>query len=77
MLELVLGTKQTPKSRLTSVKRIKCYISGTLDYGLWYPYDSSPTIAGYFDANWVGNVEDKKNISGACFFSFVIVSWLG
>ena len=26
------------ESHLMYVKRIICYINGTLDYGLWYPY---------------------------------------
>ena len=29
------------ESHLMSVKRIMYYINGTLDYGLWYYYDSS------------------------------------
>ena len=29
------------ESQLNSVKRIICYISGNLDYGLLYPHDSS------------------------------------
>ena len=34
-----------------SIKRIICYINGTLDYGLWCPYDYSLVIAGYFDVD--------------------------
>ena len=52
------------------------YINGTFDYGLWYSYDSSLMIVGYFDADWVENVEDRKNTSSACFL-LVIVLWLG
>ena len=33
------------------VKRTIHYINGTLDYGLWYLYDSSFVIARYFHAN--------------------------
>ena len=39
------------ESHLTSIKRIIQYISGTLDYGLWCPFDSSLVIDGYFDVN--------------------------
>lgn len=34
-------------SYLNLVKRIISYVSGTLDYGLWYPYDTSLMISGY------------------------------
>lgn len=60
--------KEDPKkSHLTFVKRIIHYISGTLDYGLWYSYDSFLIIVGYSDADWVRNVDDKKNTSSALF----------
>ena len=50
------------------VKTIICYINRTLDYGLWYPYDSSLMIVGYSDVDWARHVKDRKNTSGACFF---------
>lgn len=53
---------------LKAVKRIIRYISGTLKYSLWYPYDSSTCIAGYSDADWAGNVDDRKYTSGRCFY---------
>ena len=56
------------ESHLMSIKRIICYINGTFDYGLWYPYDYSFVIVGYFDIDWDGNVEDRKNTSSVCFF---------
>lgn len=61
--------RENPKeSHLTCVKRIIHYISGTLDCGLWYPYDSSCIIVGYSNANWAKNVEDRKNTFGAYIF---------
>ena len=35
------------ESHLSIVKRIIRYINGTLDYGLWYSYDSSLIIVRY------------------------------
>ena len=55
------------KSHLTTIKRIIRYINGTLDYSLWYPYDSSFVIAGYFNTHWVKNVQDRKSTSSSCF----------
>ncbi|KAL6327479.1 hypothetical protein AAG906_020075 [Vitis piasezkii] len=72
------GYQANPKeSHLTTVKIIIRYINGTLDYGLWYPYDSSVLIVKYFDVDWDGNVEDRKNTSCACFFiGDCHVAWL-
>nr|XP_023897477.1 uncharacterized protein LOC112009373 [Quercus suber] len=39
------------QSLLTAVKRIICYINGTLDYGLWYSKDSNACLAGYSNAD--------------------------
>ena len=65
------------ESQLNFVKRIICYISGTLDYGLLYPNDSSFFIIGYSDTSWVGNVKDKKSISSAYFFiGDCLMAWL-
>ena len=61
---------------LKAVKRIIRYVSGTSGYGLWYPYDSSTCIAGYSDADWAGNVDDRKSTSGGCFYlGNCLVAW--
>ena len=57
-----------------SIKRIICYINGTLDYGLWYPYDYSLVIAKYSNVDWVRNVKDRKGTSSACFFGDCLVA---
>ena len=57
-----------------SIKRIIRYINGTLDYGLWYPYDYSLVIAKYSNVDWVRNVEDRKGTSSACFFGDCLVA---
>lgn len=54
------------KSHLKAAKRIIRYIHGTMDFGLWYPFDTTFEIAGYLDANWAGDVEDRKSASGDC-----------
>ena len=71
----MLGTKKTP--HLTTIKSIICYINGTLNYGLWYPYDFSLMIARYSNVYWVGNVENRKSIYSACFFVVdYLMAWL-
>ncbi|CAM8982110.1 unnamed protein product [Rhodiola kirilowii] len=64
------------ESHLLQVKRIIKYVSGTADYGLWYTRDTSGCIVGYSDADWAGNIEDRKSTSGGCFFiGNNLVSW--
>ena len=40
------------ESHSIAVKRIICYINGTLEYGLWYSKDSNDCLASYSDADW-------------------------
>ena len=67
------------KSHLMSIRRIIRYINGTFDYGLWYPYDSSLKIVGYFNIDKARNVEDRRSRFGACFFigDCLMAWWLG
>ena len=65
------------ESHLTTIKRIICYINGTLDYGLWYHYVFSLVIVGYFVVDWAKNIEDRKNTSCAYFFiGDCLAAWL-
>ena len=65
------------ESHLTTMKRIIRYINGTLDYGLWYFKDSNACLAGYSDADWAGNVNDRKSTSSGCFYlRNNFVSWM-
>ncbi|XP_065616698.1 secreted RxLR effector protein 161-like [Quercus suber] len=68
----------TPKeSHLTAVKRIIRYINGTSDYGIWYLRDSNECLAGYFDADWAGCIDDRKSTFGGCFYlGNNLVSWM-
>ncbi|XP_024196341.1 uncharacterized mitochondrial protein AtMg00810-like [Rosa chinensis] len=56
------------ESHLTVVKRIIRYISGTVNCGIFYTFDTNVEIAGYSDADWGGNLKDRKSTSGGCFF---------
>ncbi|CAM8923178.1 unnamed protein product [Rhodiola kirilowii] len=64
------------ENRLMQVKRIIKYVCGTADFGIWYTKDTNPYLVGYCDADWAGNVEDRKSTSGGCFFlGNNLVSW--
>ena len=56
------------ESHTTTVKRIIGYVSGTLDYEIWYSKDSNISLAGFSDGDWAGNTDDRKSTSGGCFY---------
>ncbi|XP_066392351.1 secreted RxLR effector protein 161-like [Miscanthus floridulus] len=62
---------------LQAVKRILCYMAGTLDYGLHY--GRAPRTArfiGYCDSDLAGDVDTSKNTTGVMFFlGDCLVSW--
>ncbi|KAA0040413.1 putative mitochondrial protein [Cucumis melo var. makuwa] len=41
---------------------------GTIEFGVWYSFDTTVVLVGYCDADWAGCVEDRKSTSGGCFF---------
>ena len=43
-----------------AVKRILRYLKGTEDYGLWYKLGGNLDLKVLTDANWAGNIDDKK-----------------
>eukprot|EP00253_Pinus_taeda_P024631 PITA_24631 len=52
------------------------YLTGTQNYGLWYPRGTNLTLHAYKDADWAGSVDDRKSTSGGAFFMGpILVSW--
>ncbi len=68
---------QTPqKPHLDVVKRILRYIKHTLKCGIFYEVKSQLQVHGYTDADWVGNVSNRRSTSGFMFsFRTGDVSW--
>jgi hypothetical protein len=65
------------ESHLTAVKRIIRYVNDTLLYGIWYSRETNLVVAGYSDADWAGNANDRKSTSGGCFFvGNNLVTWM-
>ncbi|XP_073025191.1 uncharacterized protein [Primulina eburnea] len=71
------GLKQAPRAwyqvdpkitHLKAVKRILRYISGTFDLGLWYTKEKNTNLVGFSDADWAGNLDDRKSTTGGCFY---------
>ena len=65
------------ESLIIVVKRTIKYVTLTSNYGIWYDKDSNDVLAGYSNANWVGNVDDRKSTSSGCFYlGNNLVSWM-
>ena len=55
-------------SHLIAVKRIIKYVSGNSDFGLFYSKESNVFLAGYSNADWAVNADDRKSTTGGCFY---------
>nr|GEV19298.1 hypothetical protein [Tanacetum cinerariifolium] len=64
------------KKHLKEVKRIFCYLWGTVNMGLWYTKDSSLELTRFSDADYAGCKDTFKSTSGgAQFLGEKLVSW--
>ena len=62
---------------MIALKRIIKYVKTTADFGVWYSKDINDVLAGYSDADWVGNVDDRKSTLEGCFYmGNNLVSWM-
>lgn len=68
--------ENTKETHIHAVKRIFKYLKGTQVFGLWYPKYVDLTLHAYTDADWVGNVDERKSTSGgALYMGPRLVSW--
>ena len=64
------------KDHWTAVKRILRYLNGSQQLGLLYKADALNKMAGYSDADWAGDVGDRKSTSGYVFLlGGAAISW--
>ena len=65
------------ESHMTALKKIIKYVETTTEFGVWYSKDKSDVLAGYSNADWAGNADDRKSTSGDCFYvGNNLVSWM-
>ena len=64
------------ESHMTALKRIIKYVKTTAEFGVWYSKDTNDVLVGYSDADWVGNVDDRKSTSRVVFM-WVTILFLG
>ena len=59
-----------------AVKRVMRYLSGTTKLEILYSNDSTNGLIGYSDADWGGDINDRKSTSGYIFkLNGGAVSW--
>ena len=60
-------TSNPSEEHWTAVKHILRYLAGTAQHGLLFTSDSSIDCCGYSDADWAGDLDDRKSTSGYIF----------
>nr|GEU67257.1 reverse transcriptase domain-containing protein [Tanacetum cinerariifolium] len=61
---------------VSAIKKIFCYLKGTINLGLWYLKDSGFDLTAYSDADHVGCHLDRKSTSGSVqFLDDKLVCW--
>ena len=52
------------------------YVTGTLNFGLWYTKSDSNQLSGYTDNDFAGILDDRKSASGHVFrLGSNLISW--
>jgi hypothetical protein len=65
-----------PRAHLAALKRLLCYLQGTVDYGLLLHRSTSSELVVYTDADWAGCPDTRRSTSGyAVFLGGNLVSW--
>ncbi|XP_046844921.1 secreted RxLR effector protein 161-like [Xenia sp. Carnegie-2017] len=64
------------KTHFQGVKRVLRYIKGTISYGLKFSCDKNDELHGYSDADYAGNLDDRRSTSGYVFkLANSTISW--
>nr|GEU55135.1 retrovirus-related Pol polyprotein from transposon TNT 1-94 [Tanacetum cinerariifolium] len=64
------------KKHLEALKRVFCYLKGTINWGLWYPKDTTMALTAYADADHAGCQDTRRSTSGSAqFLGDKLVSW--
>ena len=59
-----------------AVKRIMRYLKGTKEFGLYYKKNENFELRAYTNADWGGNIDDRKSTSrGGLFLGRRLVTW--
>ena len=65
------------ESHMIALKRIIKFVKATTDFEVWYSKDTNDVLAGYSDADWARNVDDRESKLGGCFYvGNNLISWM-
>lgn len=66
------------ESHWAAIKRLLRYLKGTMEHGIFYKNEGRKTsLISYFDSNYAGDLDDRKNTSGLVFMiGSGVVSWV-
>ena len=65
------------ESHMIVLKRIVKHVKSTANFSVWYSKDTDDVLAGYFDADWPSNANDRKSTLGGCFYmSNNLITWM-
>ena len=56
------------ESHIATIKKIIRYVNDTADYSIWFTKDTNSSLTGYNDVHWAENIDDRKSITGGCFY---------
>ena len=69
-------TSKPSTKHWTALKRVLRYLKGTIKHGILYSQKNSGECVGYSDADWAGDINDRKSTSGYIFqISGAAVTW--
>jgi len=76
-VHIVSQFMSAPRSvHFAAVLRIVRYLKGTLFQGLHLSSTSTPTLQGYSDSDWAGDITDRRSTTGFCvFLGDCLISW--
>ena len=64
------------KHHWAAIKCVMRYLKGTINFGILYTKQESKDFVAYSDADWAGDLDDRKSTSGYLFqISGGVVSW--
>ncbi|XP_075491081.1 uncharacterized protein LOC142529427 [Primulina tabacum] len=69
---LEIGFKRGEVDKTLFIQKSK----GTVELGLWYTHETNSNLVGFSDADWAGDLDDRKSTSGGCFYlGNNLISW--
>ena len=52
------------ESHMITLNRIIKYVKSIVNFGVWNSKDTNDVLAGYSNADWTGNADDRKSTLG-------------